>query len=125
MKIYVVCELRLKKPNQIDRYYFPSNFMLSDLWKIVATEDEAKKYLKDWADYEEENMGNVSRYDHDKHEYVPIWVGEPIHKHITENDDHGRTWEIETFENYPESLAGYTLMEITDRFGKILLDVKQ
>jgi hypothetical protein len=111
VKIYVVCELRLKKPHQIDLYYFPSKFLLADLWKLVFTKEEADKYIKDWADYQEEEMGSISRYDHDQHKYVPIWVGEPVHKHLSEHDDHGRDWEIETFENYPEYMVGYTIFE--------------
>jgi hypothetical protein len=119
VKLYVVCELRLKTERQIDPYYFPSKFLLADLWKIVPTEDEAKKMLKDWADYQEEEMGSILRYDSDKHDYVSIWVGEPVHKHLTERDDHGRDWEIETFENYPEYMTGYTILDITDRYGNV------
>ena len=117
MQVYVVCELRKKKPHQIDSYYFPSKFLLADIWKIVPTKDEAEKMLKDWADYQEEEMGGIERYDEDQKKYVPIWCGEPIHKRLKERDDRGREFEIETFENYPEYLCGYTAMEITDAFG--------
>lgn len=119
MKAFVVCELRQKKEHQIDPWLFPSKFLIADLWALLQTKEEAEKYLKDWAAYQEEEMGGISRYNYDKKEYVPIWCGEPIHKRLKEADDHHRDWEIETFENYPEYMVGYTLMEITDRFGSV------
>lgn len=117
MQVFVVCELRLKKQHQIDSYYFPSKFLIADFWSIVPTKEEAEKLLKDWHEYQEEEMGGIERYDPEQHKYVPIWIGEPIKKRMKEKDDRGREWEIATFENYPEYLVGYLAQDIVDRFG--------
>jgi hypothetical protein len=90
---------------------FESEYDFFNICGIVSTKAEAEAFLKRWKEKFEEDVEGISTIRDGKS--VDIYVGEPIPKRTTLRDEYGQSFEVQTFENYPEEKAGYAEVNFT------------
>jgi hypothetical protein len=83
---------------------FEPEYDFFELLQVVYSKEKAEKFFKDYVENFEETVGGMTKLKDGKSER--IYIGEPIPKRTTQQEN-GFTYEIQTFENYPEEKMAY------------------